>query len=123
MTQMNFNLADGIAILERTPSTLSALLSGLPTDWTIGDEGAETWSPYVIVGHLNHGERADWIPRARIILAQDTNRRFTPFDRFAQFEESEGKSLAELLAEFAGLRRENLGILKGWDLDDDQLAR
>jgi len=122
VTQMKFNLADGIAILERTPSTLSAMLSGLPADWILGDEGADTWSPYVIVGHLNHGERTDWIPRARIILAQDKNRRFTPFDRFAQFEESKGKSLADLLTEFADLRRENLGILKGWDLDDDQLA-
>ena len=119
---MNFNLADGIAILERTPSALSALLSGLPPDWITGDEGADTWSPYVIIGHLNHGERTDWIPRARIILAQDTNRRFTPFDRFAQFEESRGKSLSQLLAEFAELRTENLDVLKAWDLEDDQLA-
>src|SRR6476619_4288718 len=111
---MPFNLPDGIAVLERTPSTLSAMLSGLAINWTLGDEGADTWSPYVIVGHLNHGERTDWIPRARIILAQDKNRRFTPFDRFAQFEDSKGKSLAALLAEFADLRRENLGILKGW---------
>jgi len=119
---MPFNLPDGIAVLERTPSTLSAMLSGLATSWTLGDEGADTWSPYVIVGHLNHGERTDWIPRARIILGQEKNRRFTPFDRFAQFEESKGKSLAGLLSEFADLRRKNLEILKGWDLSDDQLA-
>src|SRR6185503_4307792 len=91
---MEFNLADGIAILERTPATMRALLSGLESQWIDGDEGPDTWSPYVIVGHLNHGERTDWIPRARIILEQGVNRRFTPFDRFAQFEESKGKSLA-----------------------------
>ena len=121
MTQMDFNLDDGIAVLERTPSTLSAMLSALPNDWIDGDEGPDTWSPYVIIGHLNHGERTDWIPRAQIILAQD-GRRFTPFDRFAQFEESKGKSLADLLTEFAQLRTENLSTLRGWRLTNAQLA-
>ena len=119
---MEFNLADGIAILERTPNTMRALLSGLESQWIDGDEGPDTWSPYVIVGHLNHGERTDWIPRARIILEQGTNRPFTPFDRFAQFEESKGKSLATLLDEFDELRAKNLGILNEWKLTDEQLA-
>lgn len=122
MTQMEFDLADGIAVLERTPSTLSTMLSALPGDWVDGDEGPDTWSPYVIVGHLNHGERTDWIPRAQIILSQGSDHRFTPFDRFAQFEESKGKSLSELLREFAELREENLGVLTGWNLSDTQLA-
>ena len=118
---MEFNLADGIAILERTPATIRALLSGLESQWTDGDEGPDTWSPYIIVGHLNHGERTDWIPRARIILEQGANRRFTPFDRFAQFEESKGKSLAALLDEFDELRAQNLKILHEWSLTDEQL--
>ena len=118
---MEFNLADGVAILERTPGTMRALLSGLEPQWIDGTEGPDTWSPYVIVGHLNHGERTDWIPRARIILDQGANRRFTPFDRFAQFEESKGKSLAILLDEFDQLRARNLGILKGWNITDEQL--
>jgi hypothetical protein len=76
------------------------MLAGLPAAWVDADEGPDTWSPYVIVGHLIHGERSDWIPRARIILAQGGDRRFTPYDRFAQFHESRGKSLGDLLDEF-----------------------
>src|SRR5436305_5603757 len=119
---MDFELTDGIAVLERTPQTLRALLDELPAAWTDENEGPETWSPYDIMGHLIHGERADWIPRARIILAQGAERRFTPFDRFAQFRESEGKSLAELLDEFARGRAESLATLTGWRLTDAQLA-
>jgi DinB family protein len=119
---MDFDLPAGIAVLERTPATMRALLAGLPQPWIDGTEGPETWSPYVIVGHMLHGERADWIARARIILAQGTNRRFVPFDRFAQFRESEGKSLAQLLDEFEEVRAENLATLAGWRLTDAQLA-
>lgn len=119
---MEFDLTAGIAVLERTPQTLKAMLGGLPSGWTDATEGPETWSPYVIVGHLIHGERTDWIPRAQIILAQGQQRRFTPYDRFAQFHESQGKSLADLLGEFARLREENLATLVGWRLSDAQLA-
>ena len=119
---MDFEMATAVAVLERTPGTLRALLEGLPAEWTEGDEGPGTWSPYVVVGHLIHGERTDWIPRARIILERGANRRFTPFDRFAQLRENEGKTLGDLLDEFAHLRSENLATLAGWGLTDDQLA-
>jgi hypothetical protein len=119
---MEFDLTTGIAVLERTPQTLRAMLAGLPSTWTEATEGPETWSPYDIVGHLIHGERTDWIPRAQIILAQGAHRRFTPFDRFAQFRESQGKSLADLLDEFARLRAENLVTLAGWHVTEAQLA-
>jgi hypothetical protein len=119
---MEFSLDRSVEILERTPRVMRDLLSGLSQEWIDGTEGPDTWSPYVVVGHLIHGERTDWIERARVILAQRTDRRFTPFDRFAQFRESEGKSLAELLDEFADLRTRNLEILKGWNLSEDQLA-
>ena len=118
---MEFDLATGITVLERTPSTLRAMLDGLPSSWTDATEGPETWSPYVIVGHLIHGERTDWIPRARIILAQADNRRFAPYDRFAQFRESQGKSLRQLLEEFARLRADNLAMLNAWHLTPAQL--
>ena len=121
-TDMPFDLPNGVAVLERTPNVLRALLAGLPSAWTDATEGPQTWSPYVIVGHLIHGERADWIPRARIILAQGAERRFTPFDRTAQFRESAGKSLAELLDELAHLRAESLATLAGWRLTDADLA-
>jgi len=119
---MDFDLTAGIAILERTPATFRAMLAGLPPAWTDADEGPETWSPYVIVGHLIHGERTDWMARARIILAQGPERRFEPYDRFAQFHESRGKSLADLLDELERLRAENLAALAGWRLTDAQLA-
>ena len=119
---MDFNLTEGVAVLERTPAALRAMLGGLPAAWVDGDEGPETWSPFVIVGHLIHGERTDWIPRARIILEQGASRRFTPYDRFAQFHESAGKSLATMLDEFDELRTENLEILAGWRLTDEQLG-
>ena len=119
---MEFNLEQGISILERTPHTLRAMLEALDEAWTDATEGPETWSPYDIVGHLIHGERTDWIPRARIILAQGTDRHFTPFDRFAQFRDSQGKSLPELLAEFARLRADSLATVAGWRLTGAQLA-
>lgn len=119
---MEFDLQRGVEILERTPRVLTAMLSGLPPEWIDATEGPDTWSPYVIVGHLIHGERTDWIPRAKIILAQGEDRRFTPYDRFAQFTESKGKSLADLLEEFANLRAKNVATLTGWTLTDEQLA-
>jgi hypothetical protein len=119
---MDFDLAAGIAVLERTPPTLRAMLAGLPPMWTAATEGPDTWSPYVIVGHLIHGERTDWVPRAQLILAQGAARRFTPYDRAAQFRESQGKRLVDLLDEFARLRAENLVTVAGWRLMDSQLT-
>ena len=118
----SFDLAEGMAVLERTPVVLRALLSGLPDGWVSATEGPETWSPYDVVGHLIHGERTDWIARAEIILAQGESRRFTPFDRFAQFTESKGKSLGDLLDEFAELRAGNLAQVWSWQLTDAQMS-
>jgi hypothetical protein len=119
---MDFDLAQGVAVLRSTPQTLRAMLAELSPVWTDATEGPDTWSPYVIVGHLIHGERTDWIPRAEIILAQGANRRFAPYDRFAQFHESEGKALITLLDEFAHLRAEGLATLAAWRLTETQLA-
>ena len=118
---MSFDLAEAIAVLERTPEAFRSLLGGLPDAWITADEGPNTFSAFANVGHLIHGERTDWIPRARIILAQGASRRFEPFDRFAQTRESAGRSLPELLAEFARLRAENLAILRAWNLTEAQL--
>jgi hypothetical protein len=118
---MEFDLANGVAVLQRTPGVLRAMLGEIPAAWVDANEGPETWSPFVIVGHLIHGERTDWIPRARIVLDQGVDRRFTPYDRFAQFRESDGKSLGVLLDEFDDLRRRNLATLRDWRLTDAQL--
>src|SRR5687767_8182192 len=119
---MEFDLAQGVAVLERTPRVLRGMLDGLESPWIEATEGPDTWSPYDIVGHLIHGERTDWIPRAQIILAQGADRRFTPYDRFAQFRESKGKTLAQLLDEFAALRTQNLKTVAGWHLTGRQLS-
>jgi hypothetical protein len=119
---MDFDLERGIPILARTPAVLRTMLGDLPSGWTDANEGPDTWSPYVILGHLVHGELTDWIQRAGIILAQGVNRRFEQFDRNAQFRESEGKSLGDLLDEFMQLRDSNLAVLLGWNLTQAQLA-
>ena len=119
---MEFQLDRALEILERTPRALNELLGGLPGAWTTPNEGPETFSAFDNLGHLVHGERTDWIPRARIILAQGATRRFEPFDRFAQKRESQGKSLADLLDEFERLRSGNLATLRAWRLTDAQLA-
>ena len=119
---MDFDLALGKSVLERTPETLRVMLDSLAPEWSNATEGPDTWSPYDIIGHLIHGDRDDWIPRARIILSQAPERRFEPFDRFAQFRESEGKSLSDLLAEFARLRAECLEELDSWNLTEDKLS-
>ncbi len=119
---MEFDLTLASVILERTPATLRALLSELPAQWANATEGPDTWSPYDILGHLIHGERTDWMQRARIILADGSDRRFAPFDRLAQFRESQGRPLGELLEEFASLRAANLEVLAQWHLSDAQLS-
>jgi DinB superfamily len=115
-------IEEAVAILKRTPATLAALLSGLPETWIRATEGEGTWSPYVVVGHLIHGERTDWIPRARHILAGET-RPFETFDRIAQFRDSKDKSLDELLATFAELRRANVTTLVEMNLTENDLSR
>jgi len=118
-----FVLRDAIQILGRTPEILRALLAGLPEEWTATNEGPGTWSPYDIIGHLIHGEKTDWIPRARHILQGPAEVPFGPFDRFAQFRESEGMSLDVLLAELERLRRDNLQELTSFNLNETDLDR
>jgi hypothetical protein len=120
--QTQINIKEALAILERTPATLATLLSGLPDTWIRATEGEGTWSPYDVIGHLIHGERTDWITRARHIVAGET-RPFEPFDRTAQFGDSDGKSLKELLATFAELRRANITTLIEMNLTEDDLSR
>jgi len=119
---VSFQLHEGFTVLERTPATLRAMLGGLSDTWIQTNEGPDTFSAFDNVGHLIHGERTDWIPRARIILDQGANRRFEKYDRFAQIRESQGKNLGQLLDEFAQLRAENLDTLRSWNLSDRELA-
>lgn len=118
---MTFDLAETRELLARTPAALMALLSGLPEPWTRQDEGPETWTPFDVLGHLIHGELTDWIPRLRIILDHGPAVAFPPFDRFAQFEASKGRTMRELLERFAALRRQSLSHLDGLGLGPEQL--
>ena len=124
MTSSNgFGLPEAVALLARTPATLDAWLRGLPGTWVHANEGNGTWSAFDIVGHLIFGELTDWMPRARIILQHGEARAFDPFDRFAQERESKGKSLDQLLDEFARLRAENLSALHALELQPEDLKR
>ncbi len=114
-------LEECFSVLTRTPSTFDTLLRDLPDAWTTATEGPGTWSPYVVIGHLIHGERADWMVRLGIILEHGPSRPFDPFDREAQFGESHGKSLSTLLDEFIALRRDNLARLRALSLQPAQL--
>jgi hypothetical protein len=120
---MEQNLEHTISLLARTPTTLNALLRDLPEAWTRCNEGENSWSAFDVVGHLIHGERTDWMPRAKMILQFGETRTFEPFDRLAQQRESQGKSLAELLDEFARLRAANLDELRELNLRTEDLAR
>ncbi|HKR00239.1 MAG TPA: DinB family protein [Pyrinomonadaceae bacterium] len=120
---MEFQLDHATEILRRTPATLNALLHSLPGEWILRNEGPESWSPFDILGHLIHGEEADWIPRARIILEYGEGRAFEPFDRFAMFEKSRGKSLGDLLATFERLREESLRELAEMKLTPEMLGK
>lgn len=120
---MNFSLTGTIAILERTPQQLNALLEDLAADWTTCNEGGESWSAYDILGHLIEGEKTDWIPRMEIILSDREDKTFEPFDRFAQQQNSQGKSLNDLLQEFAQMRNENLAQLKARQLTEADLQK
>ena len=118
-----FSLDQCVEILERTPQVVRELLAGLPANWTRTNEGGETWSPYDVIGHLIHGEKTDWIPRAEIILGPGSDKRFTPFDRTAQTRESQGKSLEDLIEDFGELRRASLEQLQGFRLTEKDLDR
>ncbi len=116
-------LLEAYANLPLTPGVFDRLLRGLPDEVVRTNEGPDTWSPFDIVGHLNHGERKDWRERICIILEHGESKPFTPFDRLAQFRESEGKSMSDLLDEFARLRAGNIDWLRGLDLSKADLAR
>jgi len=120
---MDHNLEHTVALLARTPAALNVLLRDLPDFWTARNEGEGSWSVFDIIGHLIHGERTDWIPRTQIILQFGETRPFDRFDRLAQNRESVGKSLPELLDEFARLRAENLERLRSFRLAPDSLVR
>lgn len=120
---MELKLEEAVAVLERTAPSLRSLLTGMPEPWIRGTEGGDSWSAYQIVGHLIHGEKTDWIPRAHMILEWAEERAFEPFDRFAMLNLPQDRPLEEMLAEFEQLRSHNLSILKNLAITPQQLQR
>ena len=118
---MPFGLEQAVEVLQRTPAVLRAMLAGLSEPWVMNNYGPETWSPFDVVGHLIHGEKTDWIPRARIIIEHGASRPFDPFDRYAQYDASRGKTIDALLNEFESLRKQSLVSLRSMKLTDAQL--
>ncbi len=118
---MRYEVESSMDVLRRTPDTLRGLLAGIGESWARSNEGRDTFSPFDVVGHLIDGEETDWIPRARIILAQGPDPTFTPYDRFRHYARNRGRSLDSLLDEFARLRTANLDLLASWKLGDPEL--
>jgi hypothetical protein len=117
------NFDQTIALLSNTPAAFDALLRGLPDAWTLRNEGGNSWSVFDVVGHLIHADRTDWLPRARVILQFGDSQPFPPFDRLGQQKESQGKSLAHLLDEFARVRSESLDQLRALNLQPQDFDR
>jgi hypothetical protein len=115
---MKFEFNKSIELLQTTPSILRAWLDQLPLDWILSNEGEDSWSPFDVVGHLIHGEKTDWIARAEIILSDEADKEFEPFDRFAMFDDSKGKTIHELLSEFEDLRRQNIEQLRSMQITE-----
>ena len=120
---MDFELSKSLEILEKTPKVLDVLLIGLSYDWIHNNEGENTWSPYNIVGHLNFGEKTDWMVRIKLILEESENKLFEPFDRFAQLQENQEKPISHLISEFKELRENNLNELKALKISKEDLGR
>lgn len=120
---MTFNLQQSMDILSRTPAVLDTLLRGLPDAWLNSNEGEDTWSPHDILGHLIHGEKTDWMVRAKLILSQASDKTFEPFDRFVQMQEGPKKSLEELLTEFRSIRLQNLAELERLPITETALTK
>ena len=120
---MDFKLDKAIELLERTPGVIEVLLTGLSPEWIMNNEGNDTWSPYDIIGHLIHGEKTDWIVRMEIIISDNEDKRFQPFDRFAQFEQSKGKTLQQLIDEFKELRKQNIAVLISKNFNESTLNK
>ena len=120
---MKYDLHKSLAILDRTPAVLRQLLQGLDDAWLMNNEGPDTFSPFDVLGHLVHGEKTDWTARIKLILKHGNTKAFEKFDRFAMYEESEGKTINQLLDEFEKLRKENLDWLKSLSLTTTDLDK
>lgn len=120
---MKYSLERSYEILDRTPAVLQSLLAGLSDDWIMSNEGPETFSPYDVVGHLIHGEKTDWTTRMKMILEFGNTKTFERWNRVAMYEESKGKSIQQLLDEFAVIRKKNMDWFRSLHLTEADFDR
>ena len=120
---METDLENTLALLERTPHALDALLRGLPAMWTENNEGGHTWNVAGVLAHLVYCEQADFMPRLRMILEFGESKTFTPLDREGSARSGAGKTLDQLLDEFAGQRAKNMAELRALDLKPEDMHR
>ncbi|MBI1827417.1 MAG: DinB family protein [Planctomycetes bacterium] len=120
---MEYQIEQASEILRNTPHVLRAMLTDVCGPWVTNDYGADTFSPFDVVGHLIHGEETDWIPRALMILEHGESRAFEPFDRYAMYSRSKGKTIRELLDEFERQRCTSLEALCRMNLTGAHLDR
>lgn len=119
---MAHSLDTTIAVLERTPGALNALLRGLPGTLTHRNEGEGTFTVFDVVGHLIYADRVDWMPRATRILEHGESKPFDAFDRWGHIAESQGRALPQLLDGFAEVRMECLNALRRLNLRAEQMT-
>ncbi len=120
---MAFNLKQIQEVLQRTPDVLDALLLGLSDSWLYTNEGGDSWTPYDVMGHYVHAEKTNWIQRIEVITKGDGKGVFQTFDRFAQFENSKGKSIEALCLEFRQCRFSNLELLNAMNLGETDFIK
>ena len=75
----------------------------------------------MVLSNLIHGEFTDWIPRAQMILEWRETKTFEPFDMHAHIEYARGKSIEQLLDEFALARTQSLDQLRAMNLSATDL--
>jgi hypothetical protein len=119
---MLFQIDEAVEVLVGTPSVLGTLLRGKSFAWLNARKTPDAFRAPDVLGHLIHGEKTDWIPRVRIILGHGDTEPFEPFDRFGFHTSIAGKTIDELLDEFAKLRSESLETLRSFNLTEEQLA-
>lgn len=120
---MKYDLQQSIEILNKTPGILRQLLQGLQPAWLLSNEGPDSFSPFDVMGHLLHGEKTDWPVRIKIILEHGNKQAFDMFDRFAMYEESNGKTIYQLLDEFEALRKQNVEWLQSLSLTSTDMHK
>ena len=111
------------SVLSRTPSIVRALIEGAAPNALEFHEKAGAWSPNQVLCHITDAEITDWMPRVKLILGAEQNKRFTPFDREGGFLRYAGWDSVAILNEFERLRHANISQLETFNITEADLQR